>query len=151
MGRWRRSGWQLVPLSLSLGGCRESVGTDSPPAVDGAYVLQSVGGRPLPLVVLETAGGITFTLLSDTLVLKQGVSWEIPVSRRYLPGVYDSLISAGRVAPRPFDRRGDSLFFRDVGSGTDTATVRTDGILSAVSRFPPSGCATPCRLIFRRP
>lgn len=139
----------VTALACAVLACRDSVGEGDTASPDGLYLLESIGGRSLPLDVVQTIG-LTVTLLSDTLVLERGVSWEIPVARNRRPGVADSIVVAGRVAPRTYVALGERLVFADVGSGPDTATVK-DGVLTAVSRFPPStGCATPCVIVFRR-
>jgi hypothetical protein len=53
-------------LALLAGGCDSPL---SPSEAAGTYVLQSVGGSPLPVVVIDNAYA-TVTLLADTLRLK---------------------------------------------------------------------------------
>lgn len=139
----------LVMLGWAVTACHESVGEDGDTSPDGIYLLETLGGRPLPLET-ERGIGLTIFLESDTLVLERGVSWEIPVTRRRRPGLPDSVIAVGRGTPRAFVRQGERLVFADLGNGPDTATWRA-GVLTATTRFPPqTGCATPCLIVFRR-
>ena len=115
---------------------------------EGTYLLESLAGRQPPFVLNDVTGSRS-TLLSDTLVLLNGSSFEIPVVFVERIGQPDTTRVGGRLSARPFRVSGDSLFFADQGAGGDTLSYRANR-LTGMSRSSSKTCGGRCPIVYLR-
>lgn len=135
-----------VSLLTALIGCGDSAAPAADRFTEGAYALESIGGKSLPYLVYTQADGKTATVLQDTLAFVAGQMFEVPVWRYERPGLPDSLYVAPRENSVPYRMSHDTLFIA-FENKPDTVIYRARH-LYAVTSIPPAGCTEPCQLIY---
>jgi hypothetical protein len=132
----------MLAVSVGCGGDGATPPATVDPAI-GQYVLQTVGGKPLPAVVSQTSAQTT-TVTSGTLALNAGGTMTLSFDET------QTLTASGQVTPRTDQAEGtwirsaSGLSFRNVtvnGGPTETVNVAESatGITLSGPLFTESG------------